>query len=148
MTWRPCNGTSLTILTSQHATHLEDLESRMRLNNVRAIGLPERVEGKNLLFNLLKNGSLPSSAKRCSLQCFQWRGCTGSWLGLHSQEPHRVNSCSNALIISIEMQSFTTPEPVTNISTRANIHKQRTNIMPTMPVHRSRVCVRARTHTN
>lgn len=34
-------------LVSQHTSCLEDLENRMRRNNVRAIGLPERTEGKN-----------------------------------------------------------------------------------------------------
>lgn len=34
-------------LLSQHTTHLEDLENRMRRNNVRAIGMPERMEGRN-----------------------------------------------------------------------------------------------------
>lgn len=34
-------------LLSQHTSHLEDLENRMWRNNVRAIGMPERMEGKN-----------------------------------------------------------------------------------------------------
>lgn len=34
-------------LIVQHASHLEDLENRLRCNNIRAIGLPEKVEGKN-----------------------------------------------------------------------------------------------------
>ena len=34
-------------LIDQHSSRLEELENRMRRNNVRAIGLPEKMEGKN-----------------------------------------------------------------------------------------------------
>lgn len=32
---------------AQHATRLDDLENRLRRNNVRTLGIPERAEGKN-----------------------------------------------------------------------------------------------------
>ena len=34
-------------LLTQHSSRLEDLENRMRRNNVRAIGFPEKIEGRN-----------------------------------------------------------------------------------------------------
>lgn len=34
-------------LTSAHAAKLEDMENRLRRNNIRAVGIPERAEGKN-----------------------------------------------------------------------------------------------------
>lgn len=34
-------------LTSTHAACLEDMENRLRRNNVLAVGIPERAEGKN-----------------------------------------------------------------------------------------------------
>lgn len=33
--------------TEQHAMRLDEMENRMRLNNVRALGIPEKTEGKN-----------------------------------------------------------------------------------------------------
>lgn len=35
------------MMTAQHAAHLDDLENRMRRNNVQAIGIPERSGGEN-----------------------------------------------------------------------------------------------------
>ena len=34
-------------LTEQHAARLDEMENRMRRNNVRALGISERAEGKN-----------------------------------------------------------------------------------------------------
>lgn len=34
-------------LTEQHAARLDEMENRMRRNNVRSLGIPERAEGKN-----------------------------------------------------------------------------------------------------
>lgn len=41
-------------LTAQHAACLDDLENRMRCNNVRALGIPERTEGK-ISFAFIEN---------------------------------------------------------------------------------------------
>ena len=35
------------LLSAQQAARLDDLENRMRRSNIRAIGIPERVEGKD-----------------------------------------------------------------------------------------------------
>lgn len=34
-------------LTTAHGAKLEDMVNRLRRNNVRAVGIPERAEGKN-----------------------------------------------------------------------------------------------------
>lgn len=55
------------ITAAQHAAKLEDLENRLSRNNVRAIGIPEKIERKNpvtfikqWLFNTFGKDSLSS----------------------------------------------------------------------------------------
>lgn len=48
-----------THLTAQRVSRLEDLENRMRQNNVRAIRLPEKVEGKNPFDFIWQGGVFP-----------------------------------------------------------------------------------------
>lgn len=40
------------LLVAKHATRLGDLENRLCRNNIRAIGIPEKMEGKNPVRNI------------------------------------------------------------------------------------------------
>lgn len=57
-------------LSSSHAARMEDMENRLRRNNVRAVGMPEETEGKNPIA-FIEWGLWRLLEEMCSPQCLQ-----------------------------------------------------------------------------